>query len=144
MDLGTRLKELRTNRMLSQQQVSDALGVNRVTYSQYEVNRREPGIKTLQTMASFYNVSLDYLTGYTDDSFSPKDIGKDIVKNICDSLDLSLLDFFDEKSAFLPSDLIQLLETAQKLSPEDRKKFHELMQSFLLKNQSDETTEEVY
>jgi HTH-type transcriptional regulator, repressor for puuD len=62
-------------------------------------------------------------------------IDVEIVEKICDSLGLSLLDFFDSEKPSLPSDLIQLVETAKKLSPEERKKFHEFMKIFLAKSQ---------
>ncbi|MBA4543434.1 MULTISPECIES: helix-turn-helix domain-containing protein [Thermoactinomyces] len=77
MDLGTRLKALRNKAKLSQKDLAEKLGINRVTYSQYEVNRREPDIDTLQKIADFYEISLDYLAGRTDHQTSKKE-SKDI------------------------------------------------------------------
>lgn len=68
MDLVLRLKSLRKSYKLSQQELANRLNLNRVTYSQYETGRREPDLETLQKIADFYKVSLDYLTGLTEDA----------------------------------------------------------------------------
>ena len=64
--LGKRLKELREERNLTQKQVADALKINSVTYLHYEKAQREPPLTLLAEMASFFNVSIDYLLGLTD------------------------------------------------------------------------------
>lgn len=64
--LGKRLKELREERNLTQRQVAAALKINSVTYLHYEKAQREPPLTLLAEMASFFNVSVDYLLGLTD------------------------------------------------------------------------------
>ena len=62
-----RLKELRTARKLSQKQLADIIGTTARAISFYETGLREPNIKTLIALADFFEVSLDFLTGRSDD-----------------------------------------------------------------------------
>lgn len=66
MSLGTRLKMLRNRKNLSQQELATRLGLKRVTYSQYEMDRRLPTYETLQKLSEFHGVSVDYIMGNTD------------------------------------------------------------------------------
>lgn len=61
--LGENLKSLRIKKGLTQQQLADLLKINRVTYTQYELDKREPDNTTLIALADFFNVSTDYLLG---------------------------------------------------------------------------------
>ncbi|MED4866146.1 helix-turn-helix domain-containing protein [Heyndrickxia faecalis] len=61
MGYGDRLKKLRDKRNLSQQQLADALNINRSTYARYELGQTQPDFDTLKKIASFYDVSIDYL-----------------------------------------------------------------------------------
>lgn len=63
--LRKRLKELRGKR--TQEEVAKDLDISRARYSHYENGRSEPDNEMLQKMASYYNVSTDYLLGTTDD-----------------------------------------------------------------------------
>lgn len=55
--------ELRKTKDVSQQDIADYLGVSRVTISNYETGRRDPDTSTLGKLASYFNVSVDYLLG---------------------------------------------------------------------------------
>ena len=46
-NLGNLLKIYRKNSLLTQQQVADALNINRTTYTYYETGKTEPSIDTL-------------------------------------------------------------------------------------------------
>lgn len=61
--LGKRLKELRSDRGMTQKQLACALGLNAVTYLHYEKDQREPPLSVLAQMAKFFDVSVDYLLG---------------------------------------------------------------------------------
>lgn len=67
MQLGDRLKKLRVNQRLSQQELASRLSMNRITYSQYETNRRQPDYETLLKIADYHGVSVDYLLGRTNE-----------------------------------------------------------------------------
>lgn len=60
----TRLKNLRKEKKLSQQQVADFLCVSNQTYSNYETGAREPDNENLKKLADFFNVSTDFLLDY--------------------------------------------------------------------------------
>lgn len=61
-----RLKELRTSRKLSQQELADRLGISKSSINMYERGEREPGLGMLEAIADFFNVDMDYLHGKSD------------------------------------------------------------------------------
>lgn len=58
-----RLEKLRLEKGLTHQEMADMLGITRQAYGNYESGKREPDFKTLDKLADFFNVSLDYLLG---------------------------------------------------------------------------------
>ena len=64
--LGKRLKELRTEKGMTQKEAAKAFGLNAVTYLHYEKDQREPPLKLLAEFAQFYGVTVDYLIGVSD------------------------------------------------------------------------------
>lgn len=60
-----RLKSLRLERKMTQQELGDALGIPRGTMAGYE-SLREPDVATMRKMADYFGVSVDYLVGATD------------------------------------------------------------------------------
>ena len=56
-----RLKELRKNHQLKQQNLAEVLKITRQQYSLYEVGTREIPVHHLKTLAQFYNISTDYI-----------------------------------------------------------------------------------
>ena len=61
-----RLKELREQRHISQVFLGMELGMSQNTISRYETGAREAGYETLVAFADYFNVSIDYLLGRTD------------------------------------------------------------------------------
>ena len=61
-----RLKQLRKKRKLSQQALATQLNINQNNISRYENGEREADYDTLIILADYFNVSLDYLFGRTD------------------------------------------------------------------------------
>lgn len=59
------LKLLRTNKGLTQNELSQALKVSRSTIGMYENGSREPDYEMLEFIADFFNVDIDYLLGRT-------------------------------------------------------------------------------
>lgn len=62
-----RLRELRKARHLTQEQLAEKFGVQKITISRYENGEREPTFETLNGLASFFGVTVDYLLGRTDE-----------------------------------------------------------------------------
>ena len=62
-----RIRDLREDNDLTQQQLADYLHIRQNTYSQYENGQRQLPIDTLIALARFYNVSIDYLLGETNE-----------------------------------------------------------------------------
>ena len=56
-----RFKQLRTERRLSQQNLADQLGFSKSSVNMYERGEREPGLESMETIADYFNVSMDYL-----------------------------------------------------------------------------------
>ncbi len=59
--LSVRLKELRTNKNLTQAQVAQYVGVTRAVISAYETDIRQPSYDVLIRLALLYGVTTDYL-----------------------------------------------------------------------------------
>ena len=56
-----RLKELREDRDLTQQQVADILNCKQNTYQQYESGKRQIPTSALMKLCLFYKISADYI-----------------------------------------------------------------------------------
>jgi|SRR5690625_3833719 len=64
---GSRLKYLRINSNLTQRELAEIINVSTSTIGMYEKDAREPSFETLIKIASYFNVSIDYLLGYTNE-----------------------------------------------------------------------------
>lgn len=129
-DLGKKLRELREKSGKTQKDMADLLCINRVSYTQYENNKRTPPPDTLKRIAEIFNVSVDYLLGTSDVSnFSnlppltakdERDIARDL-ENMIESLDGSAAmgDAEDDEDREL---LRASLETAMKIAKRTAKK----------------------
>ena len=62
-----RIRELRLNRGLTQIQLASMCNITQGTLSSYESGRHDPDIPMLSQMADIFGVSLDYISGRTDD-----------------------------------------------------------------------------
>ncbi|MBQ7948508.1 MAG: helix-turn-helix transcriptional regulator [Clostridia bacterium] len=63
---ATRLKELRLEEKLSQEELAAATGLTQVAITYWENEKRIPNLKAVITLARYFNVSLDYLAGEKD------------------------------------------------------------------------------
>ena len=63
---SNRIRELRKNKSLSQEQLADKLGVTKQAISQLERGTRKPSMAMLESLCDFFNVSSDYLLGKED------------------------------------------------------------------------------
>lgn len=69
------LRSLRKEQNKTQQDVATYLGITYQAYAHYESGRREPDPVTLNKLADYFEVSVDFLLGRTDDRIkkSPDD-----------------------------------------------------------------------
>lgn len=70
--LADRLQELLFRRKLPQKQVANDLGLSPQRFNFYVTGRREPDHTTLLQLADYFDVSVDYLLGRSDEDISPR------------------------------------------------------------------------
>ncbi len=63
----TRLRDLREDADLTQDKLVQKLGMHKTTYTNYEQGKREPPFDFIIKIAKFYNVSIDYIAGLTNE-----------------------------------------------------------------------------
>lgn len=66
MSFGDRLRATRLDRGITQQRLSDLVGVALRTYQQYEQGKTEPSYSVLVALADVIDVPIDYLLGRDD------------------------------------------------------------------------------
>lgn len=68
--LGDRLKELREEKELTQEELGKLLSVSRQAVSSYESEDAEPSLNNLVRLADIFDISLDYLLGRTKERYN--------------------------------------------------------------------------
>ena len=63
VDFSTKLKDLRKQAGMTQQQLADKLGITKSVVSYYELSERTPSPEVLKDLALIFRVSTDYLLG---------------------------------------------------------------------------------
>lgn len=71
IDTGERIRALRKQRNLNQEQLAELASLNRVTVAKYESGRVEPGAQALARIADALEVSVDVLLGRSDEIPAP-------------------------------------------------------------------------
>ena len=62
-----RVRDLREDKNMNQTQIANYLGMSQTGYSKYETGENDIPTAILIKLARFYNTSIDYLLGETDD-----------------------------------------------------------------------------
>ncbi len=62
-----RLKDLREDNDKLQKDISNLLGISQQYYSEYESGKRSIPIRHLISLAKYYNTSIDYIVGLSND-----------------------------------------------------------------------------
>lgn len=62
-----KLRELREDRDLTQKQIGQILNMSQTGYNQYEIGKNDIPTKVLIELSMFYNTSVDYLLGLTNE-----------------------------------------------------------------------------
>lgn len=76
-DFQNIFKRLRVSTGLTQVEIAEKLKISRSTIGMYETGAREPDFETLERIADFFNVDIDYLLGRTNKTtLLPETIGQ--------------------------------------------------------------------
>ena len=63
-----RLKDLREDKDLKQEDIAKFLNISQTNYSKYELGKINIPISSLIKLSKFYNTSIDYLLGLTNET----------------------------------------------------------------------------
>lgn len=69
--LGDKIRYLRETKEIKQKDMALHFSVKENTWSQYETNNRTPDLQMLKKIATFFNVSVDYLLDLTREPYDP-------------------------------------------------------------------------
>lgn len=116
--INERLKQLRTARGLSQNEMADILEVSLSSYQKYEREKNSvtPSLDVLMRIADYYKVSVDYLLGRSTDTpplsqlasqFNMSDLEREIVDTyltLPENVRDSLMDFLEKAVAMVQAE----------------------------------------
>lgn len=124
-EFGEVLKYLRNRKGLSQSELAKRLGMSKSTISMYEIGRRQPDLNTMEVIANFFNVDMNYLYGKSNE---PEGY------------------YYDEETARLAQEIYDnkdlgiLMSASRKMSPEELKKLAALVQALVRRENGDVDT----
>jgi len=114
MKFGNILRYLREEMELSQVDLAKKLNITSQALSQYELNKRMPDIEMINKIADFFNVSVDYLLGRTDEK-----------KIILDSVNDASIEYYADN---------KIIKDINGLSPESKKDLEEYIKLLKLRD----------
>jgi transcriptional regulator with XRE-family HTH domain len=101
MEFNEKLQELRKNKGLTQEELSEFLYVSRTAVSKWESGRGYPNIESLKEISKFFDISIDdLLSGEKLLSIAEKE-NKSNIRNMCDLL-FGIVDLFSFILVVLP------------------------------------------
>ncbi|MED1565773.1 helix-turn-helix transcriptional regulator [Bacillus paramycoides] len=65
--IGEKIKDLRKNNKITQEQLGNAIGVSKMAISYFEKGKKSPGRESLEKIADYFDVTTDYLLGRSED-----------------------------------------------------------------------------
>lgn len=104
--IGERIKELRKSKKMSQSELGKFIGVSQTTVTAWENGRAEPSSSYVTKLATFFNVSTDYLLGRDPKEDDEKPLTRN-QKLIAYSIDPDISD--EERQA-----IIEMVQAAKK------------------------------
>ena len=69
MDYVTRIRNLREDSDLTQNQIAEYLGTSQTMYARYERGANEMPVRHLIRLSKYYGVTMDYLCGLSNDKY---------------------------------------------------------------------------
>ena len=67
MDFVDRIIELKQEKKVLQKDIAEAIGISLRQYQRYEKGEQQPTLPVIIAIADYFNVSIDYLVGRSDD-----------------------------------------------------------------------------
>ena len=64
--INERIKYLRNEKKITQKKLAEIIGIKEVSFQRYEYGISRPSLKMLIALADYFDVSLDYLVGRSD------------------------------------------------------------------------------
>ena len=110
MSISSILYELRVERGVSQKELAEAIGVSQSTIAKIEVGRNEATASTIRKLASYFNISTDYLLEFEDD-FGVRVDDKEKKPDTLSAEERRLLEGYREINAAGKKLVIQTVET---------------------------------
>jgi transcriptional regulator with XRE-family HTH domain len=110
-----RLREVRKKKGLTQKQVAEHIGITQNAYSYWETGRNKIDNESLNKLADFFGVSVDYL------------LGRDTTEGGGDPVDPEVLEYIDELKK--RDDLQMLIVAARDVTKEDIEKAIKIIQA---------------
>jgi len=130
MLLSERIKAARKECQLTQQQVADILGLDRSTYSYYELGHLKPSVEVVVKLSAIFKADLEWLTGAdrNDSALNSPDYGIELIKAVKEK---NMADLSRSERKF-----IALLRTAEAVRKD--KDIFELLMSVIKDSNDDE------
>lgn len=75
-----RLKLLRAEANLSQSELAKVIGISKSSINMYERGEREPGLDTIEIMAHYFNVDMNYIIGTSDIKLSDSSLDNEFLQ----------------------------------------------------------------
>ncbi|EGO2732893.1 helix-turn-helix transcriptional regulator [Enterococcus faecalis] len=115
-----KIKQLRENREITQKEISNKLNINVSVYNKIELGIRPLREEELTAIADFFNVSIDYLTGRTENPTTPSNNQKEAGQNIISHFRLNTSDMDIEDIEELEEELIDFQDFLIKKAKEKK------------------------
>ncbi len=118
--IADRIRSLRLEKGLSQQELSEEIGIGRSTIANYEQGKREPNMETLELFADFFNVDMNFLLGkkptteVIPDTYYLNDDARDMAQFLYENPDYKVL--FDASRKVKKEDIEFVKEMIDRMS----------------------------
>lgn len=117
-----RIKALRENREITQKEIANSLNINVSVYNKIELGIRPIREEELTAIANFFNVSIDYLTGRTENPLTPSNNQKEAGESIISHFRLNTSDMNIEDIEELEEELNDYMEFLIKKAKEKKER----------------------
>lgn len=121
---GMRLITLRLEKNITQKELADALGIDKTLISQYEGEIIKPDYETVERLAEYFGVTIDYLCGNAE---IPVEIKPPVKENAREEITS-----VDSKETEIKPEYLSIAKEAQMagIKPEDIKNFIEMIKRY--------------